>query len=255
MNALSSQPRFDISNWEKPKIRADPLGLPSSTRTRFTVDQPAPGTLRSKPTCTSVCAFELRKLGIDGGKFQVKVNDLPSLQSFTTQPSLPRWPAGSSGANDASNGPSLVSETVISGARKRSSPALVVKLEKTTAGGAGTTFVSTNGAGAATSSVANVFVITNGVWTYSPTLSVVQIPATGSDAAAGIAATNTYLAALDFGDDTTALAINGVNFTQVSVAGNGTGTAAEPVFTGVDANYGGSWTLTASNTAGNAGAV
>jgi hypothetical protein len=114
------------------------------------------------------------------------------------------------------------------------------------------TVVATNGTGAATSTVANVFVITNGVWTYTPSLSVVQIPATGSDAASGLAATNTYLAALDFGDDTTAQAINGVNFTQVSVAGNGTGTAAEPVFTGVDANYGGSWSLTASNTAGNA---
>jgi hypothetical protein len=114
------------------------------------------------------------------------------------------------------------------------------------------TVVATNGAGAATSTVANVFVITNGVWTYTASLSVVQIPVTGSDAASGLAVTNTYLAALDFGDDTTALEINGVNFTQVSVAGNGTGTAAEPVFTGADANYGGTWSLTASNTAGNA---
>lgn len=114
------------------------------------------------------------------------------------------------------------------------------------------TVVATNLAGAATGSVANVFVVTNGVWTYTPSISVVQIPAIGSDAASGLAATNTYLAALDFGDDTSALTINGVNFTQVSVAGNGTGTAAEPVFSGVDATYGGSWSLTASNTAGNA---
>jgi hypothetical protein len=112
--------------------------------------------------------------------------------------------------------------------------------------------VATNLAGAATSSVANVFVVTSGVWTYTPTLSVVQIPVTGSDAASGIDATNTYLAALDFGDDTTELVINGVNFTQVSVAGNGTGTVNLPEFTGVDTSYGGSWSLTASNTAGNA---
>lgn len=114
------------------------------------------------------------------------------------------------------------------------------------------TVVATNLAGANTSTVANVFVITNGVWTYTPAISVVQIPATGSDAASGIASTNTYLAALDFGDDTTALAINGVSFTQVTVAGNGTGSANLPVFSGVDTNYGGSWSLTASNTAGNA---
>jgi hypothetical protein len=114
------------------------------------------------------------------------------------------------------------------------------------------TVVVTNVAGAITSSVANVFVITNGVWTYTPSISVVQIPATGSDAASGIDSTNTYLAALDFGDDTTDLTINGVNFTQVSVAGNGTGTANLPEFSGVDANYGGSWSLSASNTAGNA---
>jgi hypothetical protein len=112
--------------------------------------------------------------------------------------------------------------------------------------------IVTNLGGAITSGVANVFVVANGVWTYTPTLSVVQIPAAGSDAAAGIAATNNYVAALDFGDDTTDLVINGVNFTQVSVAGNGTGTAAEPVFSGMDTNYGGSWSLTASNTAGNA---
>jgi hypothetical protein len=112
--------------------------------------------------------------------------------------------------------------------------------------------VITNSFGSVTSSVANVFVVTNGVWTYTPSISVVQIPATGSDAASGIASTNTYLAALDFGDDTTELAINGVNFTQVSVAGNGTGTANLPEFSGVDTNYGGSWSLTASNTAGNA---
>ncbi|HLP76917.1 MAG TPA: hypothetical protein VK327_08355 [Candidatus Paceibacterota bacterium] len=114
------------------------------------------------------------------------------------------------------------------------------------------TVVVTNLGGAITSSVANVFVVANGVWAYTPSLSVVQIPTTGSDAASGIASTNTYLAALDFGDDTSALVINGVNFTQVSVAGNGTGTANQPVFSGVDANYGGSWSLTASNTAGDA---
>jgi hypothetical protein len=114
------------------------------------------------------------------------------------------------------------------------------------------TVVATNLVGARTSSVANVFVITNGVWTYTPSVSVVQIPTTDSDAGSGIAATNTYLAALDFGDDTTELTINGVSFTQVSVAGEGTGTANLPQFSGVDANYGGTWSLTASNTAGNA---
>lgn len=114
------------------------------------------------------------------------------------------------------------------------------------------TVVVTNLGGSITSSVANVFVVTNGVWPYTPSLSVVRIPATGSDEASGIASTNTYLAALDFGDDTSDLVINGVNFTQVSVAGNGTGTANMPEFSGVDANYGGSWSLTASNTAGDA---
>jgi hypothetical protein len=112
--------------------------------------------------------------------------------------------------------------------------------------------IITNVAGSVTSSVANVLVVTNGVWIYTPTLSVVQVPVTGSDVASGIAASNAYLAALDFGDDTNALAINGVNFTQVSVAGNGSGTANQPVFSGMDTNYGGSWSLTASNSAGNA---
>jgi hypothetical protein len=114
------------------------------------------------------------------------------------------------------------------------------------------TVVVTNAAGAITSSIATVFVVTNGVWPYTPSISVVQIAATSSDAASGIDATNTYLCALDFGADTTPLAINGVNFTQLDLNGNGTGTAGEPLFSGVDANYGGSWSLTASNTAGNA---
>jgi hypothetical protein len=113
--------------------------------------------------------------------------------------------------------------------------------------------VVTNAAGAVTSSIANVLVVTDGVWPYTLSISVVQISATGSDAASGIDATNTYLCALDFGADITPLAINGVNFTQLDLNGNGTGTASEPVFSGVDANYGGSWSLTASNTAGNAG--
>lgn len=115
------------------------------------------------------------------------------------------------------------------------------------------TVVVTNVAGAVTSSIANVFVVTNGVWAYTPSISVVQIAATGTDVASGINTTNTYLCALDFGADTNSLAINGVNFTQLDLHGNGTGTASVPVFSDVDANYGGSWSLTASNTAGNAG--
>ncbi|MEI6076395.1 MAG: immunoglobulin domain-containing protein [Verrucomicrobiota bacterium] len=109
--------------------------------------------------------------------------------------------------------------------------------------------IVSNLSGSVTSSVVNVSVITNGVWTLTPSLSVIQIPASGSDAASGIDSTNTYVAALDFGSDTTALSINGVNFMQISINGAGSGTGTLPVFSGADTNYGGTWSITASNSA------
>jgi hypothetical protein len=111
--------------------------------------------------------------------------------------------------------------------------------------------VITNSFGSVTSSVANVFVVTNGVWVYTPSISVAQIPATGSDAASGIASTNNYLCALRFGADTTPLTINGVNFTAPDAEGAGAGSSSSPVFSGADANYRGTWILTGLNTAGN----
>jgi hypothetical protein len=46
-------------------------------------------------------------------------------------------------------------------------------------------------------------------------ISVVALPTTGTDAASGQSTNNTYLAALDFGSDTTPLSVNDVVFEQV----------------------------------------
>ena len=50
------------------------------------------------------------------------------------------------------------------------------------------------------------------------TLSIKDIPATGSDAGSGISASRTYTHALSFGDSTGTLIINGVSFTEVNTA-------------------------------------
>jgi hypothetical protein len=59
------------------------------------------------------------------------------------------------------------------------------------------------------------------------TLSIVDIPATGSDVASGLSGAKTYTHALDFGTTTGTLNINGVTFTRVNAAA-GTGYAFSP---------------------------
>ncbi len=109
--------------------------------------------------------------------------------------------------------------------------------------------VVTNVTGSITSAVAQVVVETDGVMTLSPTLAILQLPATGTDAATGIDATNTYLAALDFGSDTAPQTVNGVVFQQLNLSGRGTGAAGNtPLHSGTDATYGGTWSLSAAFT-------
>ncbi|MDD5704381.1 MAG: hypothetical protein PHR35_00535 [Kiritimatiellae bacterium] len=77
------------------------------------------------------------------------------------------------------------------------------------------------------------------------TVSVGNIPATGSDAASGLTSFKTYTHALDFGDATGTLNINGVTFTRVNAA-SGTGYS----FTGpgsFNAHAGSSTTYTDGN--------
>jgi rhamnogalacturonan endolyase len=88
---------------------------------------------------------------------------------------------------------------------------------------------------------------------HAGSISVVSLPATGTDAASGINATNSYKCALDFGNATTAVSVNGVSFQQLSLSGKGTGADnSHPLFTGTDAIFGGTWTL-AGNYAGTIG--
>ncbi|MBC7979746.1 MAG: hypothetical protein H7Y36_04195 [Armatimonadetes bacterium] len=92
---------------------------------------------------------------------------------------------------------------------------------------------------------------------HAGSISVNTLPATGTDAASGISTSNNYLCALDFGDTTSAIAVNGVAFQQLSLSGKGTGVDNKhPLFSGTDATHGGTWTLAANfsdNAAGLAG--
>ena len=85
-------------------------------------------------------------------------------------------------------------------------------------------------------------------------ISVVTLPATGTDAATGINATNAYLCALDFGNLSTAVSVNGVSFQKISLSGSGTGADNNhPLFSGTDPVFSGVWTLAASLSDGSTG--
>ncbi len=72
------------------------------------------------------------------------------------------------------------------------------------------------------------------------TISVVNLPATGTDAAIGISTAKTYLCCLDFGNNATPPAsINGVPFIHPDL-----GNQAVNTTNGVDSNHGGSYTIT-----------
>ncbi len=105
----------------------------------------------------------------------------------------------------------------------------------------GSYFVTvTNVAGTTNSSVVIVDVL-SGTNVISSTLSQVQLPATGTDAAANLNTSSNYLCALDFGSAPFSGQVNGVLLTPVVL----TGTSQS----GYDPNYGGTWT--ASTTDGN----
>ena len=93
-----------------------------------------------------------------------------------------------------------------------------------------------------------------GVPVVPTSISVVPLPATGTDAASDINATNNYLCALDFGSLSTAVSVNGVSFQRISLSGSGTGTDNKhPLFSGTDPVYSGSWTLAANLSDGSSG--
>ena len=72
------------------------------------------------------------------------------------------------------------------------------------------------------------------------TISVANLPATGTDAATGIATTNAYLCCIDFGNSTTPPGnINGVPFIHPDLGNQIVNTT-----NGVDSNHGGSYTIT-----------
>jgi hypothetical protein len=104
---------------------------------------------------------------------------------------------------------------------------------------AGSYYVAiTNVAGTTNSSVVSVGVLT----VTSPTLSLVQLPATGTDAATGIDPGSNYLCVLDFAASAFSGQVNGVTFTPVSLSG--------ATQSGVDPNYGGSWTASTTDVNG-----
>ena len=86
--------------------------------------------------------------------------------------------------------------------------------------------------------------------THAGTISVVDLPATGTDAASGISTANSYLDAFDFGNNAnvgSSLAINGVNFTHFTLAAQTTYTT-----TNTTDLYTGGGTLTLSGDGYNA---
>jgi hypothetical protein len=109
---------------------------------------------------------------------------------------------------------------------------------------AGSYYVAiTNVAGMTNSSVVSVGVL-SGTNVISPTLSQVQLPATGTDAATGIGTGSGYLCVLDFGQSAAQVAVGGIMFTPVNLASGTTNQS------GVDPNYGGTWTATTTDAAG-----
>jgi len=77
------------------------------------------------------------------------------------------------------------------------------------------------------------------------TITVMNLPATGTDAATGISTTNTYLCCIDFGNNTSPPGnINGVPFIHPDLGNQTVNTT-----NGVDANHGGSYTITTGGSA------
>ena len=79
------------------------------------------------------------------------------------------------------------------------------------------------------------------------TITVVNLPATGTDAASGISSANTYLDAFDFGNDggastPIAISINSVPFTHYALGGTANNTVQ--TLSTTDAHFGGTLTLT-----------
>jgi hypothetical protein len=101
--------------------------------------------------------------------------------------------------------------------------------------------IITNSAGSVTSSVVSVGVLF-GTNVISPTLSQVQLPATGTDAATGIDPGSNYLCVLDFAPSAYSGMVNGITFTPVNLSGTNQ--------TGTDPNYGGTWTASTIDTNG-----
>jgi signal transduction histidine kinase len=76
------------------------------------------------------------------------------------------------------------------------------------------------------------------------TISLVDLPATGTDAASGINSTNAYVCALGFGGGPMDLAIGGVKRQQIVPGGKEAGADYDhPVFVGTNLDYGGTWSL------------
>ncbi len=99
-----------------------------------------------------------------------------------------------------------------------------------------------------------IFLLAATAGTHAGSITQVSLPATGSDAASGISTSVNYLCALDFGNNTSAISVAGVPFQQLSLTGKGSGVDnRHPVFSGTDANYGGTWTLTADFSDGSNG--
>ncbi len=73
------------------------------------------------------------------------------------------------------------------------------------------------------------------------TITIVNLPATGTDAATGINATNTYLCCLAFGSAAGGVTINSVPFQQVHPGG------VAPPFNGTDTTHGGTYSLSANH--------
>ncbi len=163
--------------------------------------------------------------------------------SIATQPvGFTNW-AGFSGSISvtASGSPSPSYQWFQNGAAVHGDTSSLIAFSPLVATNAGSYYVMvSNIAGAVTSSVAIVDVLT-GTNVISPTLSQVQLPAAGTDAATGIGmGTNTnYLCVLAFAGSAFSGAVNGINFTPVDLDG-----AAQ---SGYDPNYGGTWTASTTD--------
>jgi hypothetical protein len=164
--------------------------------------------------------------------------------SIITQPAgFTNW-AGFSGSLSvsASGSPAPVYQWFQNGKAVRGDTNSLITFSPLVATNAGSYYVIvTNVAGAVTSSVVMVDVLA-GTNVISPTLSQVQLPATGTDAATGIGTGSNYLCVLAFADSAFSGAINGVNFTPVSLSG--------ATQSGTDPNYGGAWTASTTDANG-----